>query len=236
VLVVLIGAAALATPCEQVLDVAPRRQVGKRCLVAATQTALSARGEHPDGAALSKQVAMGPEGEDTFDLQEALRPAGWDTLVFTGAPEDAARLIEAGFSPVLLLDEPAGPHAVAVVGVRRVQAPDGRCIGPVADLAMVDPRTAETTWLPAADVARRQWRERMLVSFEPTAWAALDDAGFPLATKTAQDRRFRARMLLDRAALAETSAGDRVELIRRASVTDPAWEEPRRLLAEVDAP
>lgn len=228
----LLSAAALATPCEHVLEVAPRKQSGKRCLVAATQTALSARGEHPDGRAVSRDVSMGPDGEDTFDLQAALKPAGWDTLVFKGAPEDAARLVEAGFSPVVLVDEASAPHALAVIGVRRVQAPDGRCIGPVADLALIDPRTATVSWLPSSDLARQQWKERMLVSFEPTAWSALDDAGFPLRAKTAQDRRFRARTMLDRAMADGVSMDDREALIRRAAATDPTWAEPRRLLGE----
>jgi hypothetical protein len=228
-LALVLGIAA-AAPCEVALDARPVKQRGGRCLAAASATALSARGGTLDPAALARAIPLGRAGEDPFDLQEALKPQGWDTLVFQGSTEQAARLVEAGFSPVMLVDEDGTPHAVAVVGVRRVQAPDGRCVGAAADLAIVDPRVGALRWTPAADLARQQHAERMLVSFEPTAWSALDDAGFPLGAATRADRRYRASSLMARARARPSPDAGSVALLERAVAADPAWSEPRDLL------
>lgn len=221
---------AAAAPCEVILDVRPVRQHGGRCLAAASAAALSARGASLDPREMAAELPMDGDGEDPFDLQEALKPRGWDTLVFEGSPEQGARLVEAGFSPVVLVDEAGTPHAVAVVGVRRVQAPDGRCVGAAADLAIADPRTGSIAWMGAADLARKQHSERMLVSFEPTAWSALDDAGFALEGATRQDRRYRSESLMRRAQARPSPDAESVALLKRAVSTDPAWRVPRALL------
>lgn len=221
---------AAAAPCEVMLDVRPVRQHGGRCLAAASASALSARGATLDPQGMAGELPLGPAGEDPFDLQEALKPRGWDTLVFEGSPEQGARLVEAGFAPVVLVDEAGTPHAVAVVGVRRVQAPDGRCVGAAADLAIADPRTGGVAWVGVADLVRQQHSERMLVSFEPTAWSALDDAGFTLEGATRQDRRYRAGALVLRAKARPAPDAESVALLQRAVAADPAWPVPRALL------
>jgi len=226
----LVLSVAAAAPCEVMLDARPVRQHGGRCLAAASAAALSARGATLDPAEMADDLPLGKLGEDPYDLQEALRPRGWDTLVFEGSPEHGARLVEAGFSPVLLVDEAGTPHAVAVVGVRRVQAPDSRCVGAPAALALADPRTGSVAWVSASELKRQQYRTRMLVSFEPTAWSALDDAGFPLEGATRQDRRYRSESLMRRATERPSPDAQSVALLERAVATDPAWPVPRALL------
>jgi hypothetical protein len=220
---------AIATPCEVLLDVIPHQQQGPRCLIAATATAVSARGGTIDRDILSKTVPLKGGTDDPIALRTELASQGWDTLLFTGPPESVARLVEAGFAPVMMLNEADEKHAVTVVGVRRLQAPDGRCLGPVADLAIVDPKSAATRWLPAADAARAQWAEQLLISFEPTAWGALDDAGFQLGVAVAADRRTRAEALVVEAQATNQPSAKTLELLERAVSTDPSWDRARNL-------
>lgn len=221
--------AAIATPCEVVLDVRPHRQQGTRCLLAATATAVSARGGVIDRDLLMKTVPQRGGTDDPIALRSALVAQGWDSLLFTGPPESAARLVEAGFAPIMMLNQDDEKHAVTVIGVRRLQAPDGRCLGPVADLAIVDPKTTETLWLTAANATRTQWAEQLMVSFEPTAWGSLDDAGFPLAVAVAADRRARAETLVAQALATDQPSARTLELLERAVSTDPSWERARTL-------
>ena len=144
----------LASPCEVTLDIRPVRQKGGRCLAAATSTALSARGGSVTPAMLAPALPLSRLGEDPFDLQEALQPLGWDTLVFEGSFDQGSRLVEAGFAPLLFIEDGGTPHAVVLAGVRRRQTPDGRCLGAADHVALLDPRVGAIEWTPTAAIQR----------------------------------------------------------------------------------
>ena len=221
---------ALASPCEVTLDIRPVRQKGGRCLAAATSTALSARGGSVTPAMLAPALPLSRLGEDPFDLQEALQPLGWDTLVFEGSFDQGSRLVEAGFAPLLFIEDGGTPHAVVLAGVRRRQTPDGRCLGAADHVALLDPRVGAIEWTPTAAIQRHDDHARMLVSFETTARSALDDAGFDLKAATRSDRRYRAESLIARAQARNAPDAESIALLERAAMADPTWSEPRRLL------
>jgi len=227
----LIASFALAAPCEATLEAQPIRQNGGRCLTAATATAISARGGRIDPATLAPQLPLSRDGEDPFDLQLALQPLGWDTLVFEAAIDEGARLVEAGFAPVLFVTDSGTPHAVAIAGVRRRPTPDGRCLGAAEQVGVIDPRRGTLVWTPVADLQRHGDGARMLVTFETTVRGTLDDAGFDLRSATRADRRYRAESLIARAQARRAPDAESIALLERAAAADPTWQEPRRLLA-----
>lgn len=221
---------AVAAPCETTLDVKPVRQHGTHRIEAASVAALSARGAMLDPRELAGSRPREAPTEGPFELQQALKLQGWDTLVFEGTPDEGARLIEAGFAPVAILEAAQSSHVLTLMGVRRMQAPDGRCVGAAMELATMDPRTGQTGWISASELARQQRGARMLVSFEPTAWSALDDAGFDVGTATREDRRYRASALMAKARRRPAPDEESIALLERAVAADPAWSVPRDLL------
>lgn len=222
---------ALAAPCEATLDARPVPQAGGRCLAAAAATAISARGGRIDPRELAPQLPLSRNGEDPYDLQVALQPLGWDTLVFEGSMDQGARLLEAGFAPVMFVADSGTPHAVTIAGVRRRPTPDGRCLGAVEQVGIIDPRKGTLDWTSATDLVRHGDGSRMLVSFETTARSTLDDAGFDLRAATRADRRYRAESLIARAEARREPDAESIALLERAAAADPTWPEPRRLLA-----
>ena len=80
----------------------------------------------PTPAELARRVKVTPQGIDPFDIQQASRDVGVDALVFTGPPEAAARLVEAGFAPVAFVNRPGNTrHAVTITGAERKRAEKG---------------------------------------------------------------------------------------------------------------
>lgn len=221
---------AFAAPCETTLDVTPVRQHGAHRIETASAAALSARGVKLDPRELARSLPKAGPTEDAFELQQALKLRGWDTLVFEGTPDEGARLIEAGFAPVAILDAAPEFHVLTLMGVRRMQAPDGRCVGAAMELAALDPKTGLVAWMGASEIARPPYEARMLVSFEPTAWSALDDAGFDVGTATREDRRHRASALMAKARRRPAPDEESIALLEQAVAADPAWSVPRDLL------
>ncbi len=204
---------------------------GPRCLTAATATALSPHPDAPTESALARSVRITPDGIDPFDLQQALTPLGWDSLVFTGPPEAAARLVEAGFAPVAMVDLGRGrKHAVTVTGAERVPAADGTCTTALARLQTLDPRDGTPRWETAQDFSKRQWAQQLVVAYRPDDAERLDDAGFPTDAARAVNARFRAEGYLRRAQAHPSPNAQSVRLLELAVAADPAWAPARQAL------
>ena len=221
-------------PCTTHLPATPHRQPdGPRCLAGAAATALSTWDGAPDPDAIARSVQVLPNGIDPFDLQRAVQALGWDSLVFTGPPEAAARLIEAGFATVAFVDEVGSRrHAITVTGARRVAGEDGRCTTALAALQVYDPRTDVTRWQPAKGFAARQSVEQLIVFFRPEERARLDDAGFPLPPAEAVDRRFRSQALIHRAQAHQAPNPQSIRLLQQAVEADPSFETAQVVLAQ----
>jgi len=224
-----------AAECSTVvlpLRLTERQAAGPRCLTAATAIALSVQSDAPTEPALARSVRITPDGIDAFDLQQSLRPMGWDSLVFTGPPEAAARLLEAGFAPVALVDLGSGrKHAVAVTGAARVPNADGTCSTALARLQTIDPRDGIPHWETAQAFADRQWAQQLLVVYRPDHAERLDDAGFPVAAAKAVNARFQAEGWLRRAEAHPTPNVQSVRLLEQAVAADPGWAPAREALA-----
>lgn len=222
-----VSAAPAAPAClttVEVQDPESPAQPGPRCLTAATATAISAQPDAPAEPALARSVRVTPAGIDPFDLQQALRPLGWDSLVFTGPPEAAARLVEAGFAPVAMVDLGGGrKHAVAVTGAERVSAAADTCSTALARLQTIDPRDGTPRWETARAFADRQWAQQLLVVYRPVEAHRLDDAGFPLAAAQAVNARFEAEGHLRRAEAHPAPNAQSVRLLELAVAADPGW-------------
>ena len=204
---------------------------GPRCLTAATATALSAQPDAPTESALARSVRISPDGIDPFDLQQALTPLGWDSLVFTGPPEAAARLVEAGFAPVALVDLGRGrKHAVTVTGAERVPAADGTCTTALARLQTLDPRDGTPRWETAQDFSARQWAQQLVVAYRPDDAERLDDRGFPTDAARAVNARFRAEGYLRRAQAHPSPNAQSIRLLEQAVAADPAWAPAQQAL------
>lgn len=228
-LALLLGVA-VATPCEMLLGFEPVPQRGGRCLSAAVAMSLSSRGRGLNPVELEKGLPVGAHGEEPYDLQVELKERGWQSLVFEGALEQGAQLVEAGYSPVAFLDEKGIPHAVTVVGVRRQPSPDGRCLGTLDQLAIVDPRAGTVEWRSASAMETAAYGRRMLVAYLPASSGSLDDAGFPVAQAMRSDRRFRAQTLVTRAQARAAPDETSIQLLEAAVAADPTWAVARQLL------
>ena len=230
----LFSAALAAEPCTTHLPATPHRQPdGPRCLAAAAATALSTWEGAPDARAIARAVQVLPDGIDPFDLQRAVQALGWNSLVFTGPPEAAARLIEAGFATVAFVDEVGSRrHAITVTGARRVAGEDGRCTTALAALQVYDPRTDVTRWQSAKAFAARQSVEQLIVFFRPEEREQLDDAGFPLPPAEAVDRRFRSQALVHRAQAHQAPNTQSIRLLQQAVEADPSYEKAQVNLAQ----
>jgi hypothetical protein len=175
-------------------------------------------------AALAQRVKVTPEGIDPFDAQAASEALGAQSLVFTGPPEAAARLVEAGFAPVALVNRSSNArHAVTITGAERGVGETGQCSTALKALEVYDPLTDRRSWLTAQAFANLQSAQQLMVFFDADARDALDDRGFPLDAAVQVDRRFRAQGWLNRANAHPTPNAQSVRLLERAVASDPEW-------------
>lgn len=226
-------ASALAGPCTTVLAPTAHPQPdGPRCLAGAAATAMSLTAAAPTPADLARRVKVTPQGIDPFDVQQASRELGVDALVFTGPPEAAARLVEAGFAPVAFVDRPGNTrHAVTVTGAERRRAENGLCSTALLALELFDPLTNRRNWLAAKAFAERQSAQQLMVFFDPDQRDNLNDNGFPVAAAESVDRRFRAQGWLNRANAHPAPNPQSVRLLERAVAADPDWQPAQDALA-----
>jgi len=181
---------------------------------------------------LARRVKVTPQGIDPFDAQRASTELGGQSLVFTGPPEAAARLVEAGFAPVAFVNRPANTrHAVTVTGAERKMATNGQCTTALVALEVFDPLTNRRSWLTAQAFADRQSAQQLMVFFDPNQRDKLDDNGFPVAAAESVDRRFRAQGWLNRANAHPAPNPQSVRLLERAVAADPEWQPARDALA-----
>jgi len=232
VLLLSLTAAALAGPCRTVLTPTLHAQPdGPRCLTGAVATAMSLTAAEPTPTELARRVKVTPQGIDPFDAQRASHELGVESLVFTGPPEAAARLVEAGFAPVAFVNRPANTrHAVTVTGAERGITADGKCTTALTAIEVFDPLTNVRTWQSAQAFAARQSAEQLMVFFDPDQRPRLDDAGFPLAAAESVDRRFRAQGWLRKANAHPTPNAQSIRLLERAVGADPSWQQARSAL------
>ena len=179
---------------------------------------------------VARLVPVWPDGIDAFDLQEGLKKEGWESLVFTGSAESAARLVEAGFGVVSMVREKRGKHAVSVVGSRRSMGSHGRCSETLEALYIFNPRQNRSVWLNTAEFESKQFAKQHLVFFPPGKRAQLSTSGFPLQAAEKVDRRFRASALLRRAKKHGEINKQSLRLAERAVAADPQWDEAIKLL------
>ena len=128
------------------------RGSGPRRLTAATATALSAQPDAPTESTLARSVAS-PQTASTPSTCSRRSATGWDSLT-TGPPEAAARLVEAGFAPVAMVDLGRGrKHAVTVTGAER-SPHDGTRTTALARLQTIDPRDGPRAGRPRSTSPR----------------------------------------------------------------------------------
>ena len=142
---------ALANPCQTTLSPTLHAQPdGPRCLAAAVATAMSLTTPQPTADAIARGVKVSPQGIDPFDAQRSAKDLGAEALVFTGPPEAAARLVEAGFAPVALVNRPGGVrHAVTVTGIERGTTAAHGCGTALKAMEVFDPLTNTRMWQSA---------------------------------------------------------------------------------------
>ncbi len=232
---VLIGLVLASSPgCPVVtLDVIAQEQSGPTCVVAASVTAISARDQAPTVRELARNLPIWPDGVHAYDLVVELKRRGWQSLVFTGPPEAAARLVEAGFAPMVMMKRGKGRHAVAVTGSQRGESATGSCGTALRSLQVTDPRKRGPYWLSAKTFAARQSEAQMVVSFRPHERALLSKAGFPVAVAERVDRRFRSTSLLRKAKKHPQPNGQMLTLLREALTIDPCHDAARAALIKV---
>ncbi len=228
-LILSLMAAAFAGPCRTVLAPTVHAQPdGPRCLTGAAATAMSLTQATPTPTELARRVKVTPHGIDPFDAQRASQDLGIEALVFTGPPEAAARLVEAGFAPVAFVNRPGNTrHAVTVTGVERGVDANGQCGTALTAIEAFDPFTDRRTWQTAQAFASQQSAEQLMVFFDPDQREKLDDKGFPLAAAEAVDRRFRAQGWMNRANAHPAPNAQSVRLLKRAVEADPDWAPAR---------
>ena len=174
--------------------------------------------------ALAREVKVTPAGIDPFDIQLASEELGAQSLVFTGPPEAAARLVEAGFAPVALVSRSGNArHAVTVTGAERGVDETGQCTTALKALQVYDPLTDRQSWLTAQAFANLQSAQQLMVFFDEHQREALDDRGFPVDAAARVDRRFRAQGWLRRAEAHPQPNAQSVRLLERAVAADPEW-------------
>ena len=218
-------ATALASPCRALLAPTPHSQPdGPRCLAGAVATAMSLTEAETTPTALAREVKVTPAGIDPFDIQLAGEALGAQSLVFTGPPEAAARLVEAGFAPVALVSRSGNArHAVTVTGAERGVDESGQCTTALKALQVYDPLTDRQSWLTAQAFANLQSAQQLMVFFDEHQRETLDDRGFPVDAAIQVDRRFRARGWLRRAEAHPKPNAQSVRLLERAVAADPDW-------------
>lgn len=175
-------------------------------------------------SALAREVKVTPAGIDPFDIQLASEALGAQSLVFTGPPEAAARLVEAGFAPVALVTRSGNArHAVTITGAERGVDETGQCSTALKALQVYDPLTDRRSWLTAQAFAKLQSAQQLMVFFDAAARDALDDRGFPVDAAAKVDRRFRAQGWLNRAKAHAAPNAQSIRLLERAVASDPEW-------------
>lgn len=206
---------------------------GPRCLLGAAATAMSIQLAAPSAIELGRKVRIMPSGIDPFDLQMTVQDLQHESLVFTGPPEAAARLVEAHFAPIAFIQHPGGDrHAVTITGAKRRVLINGTCGSALTSLRIFDPQTGAHKWQSAKSFADIQSEAQMMVFFDRQSRDKLDDAGFPIAAAEAVDRRFRAQGWVRRALAHPAPNQQSIRLLERAAKADPEWSEPAKLLAE----
>ena len=229
------GFGAQAACPERSLVVVEHRQSGPTCMVAAALTAISARHKPPPFKAVARNIPVWPDGVHGYDLMMELEHRGWQGFSFIAPPEAAARLVESGFSPVVLLKSKPGRHAVAVTGVRRTSGADGECGAMLNALQILDPRTAQKSWISAQNFKALQSEGHMFVFFRETEKRELVNHGFPLKIAEQMDRSFRVETLLRRAQKHERANLQMLRLIGMALELDACHQVARARYQKVSA-
>ncbi len=218
---------AAPTGCPaKTLKTVSHQQSGPTCMVAAACTAISARHTPPAQRDLARNLPIYPDGVHAYDLVVELERRGWRGLVFTGPPEAAARLVEAGFAVLAMVKDRRGRHAVTVTGRKRVAAHKG-CSTALKALQINDSRTAKTRWVSAQAFKASQSEQQLVVFYRPNERQRLGAAGFPVAVAQKIDRRFRAQTLLRRANKHRKPNRQMLTLLRRAVELDPCFKRSR---------
>ena len=199
-------------------------------MVSAAATAISARDTPPALAELARNLPIRPDGVHGYDLTIELEKRGWIGLTFTGPPEAAARLIEAGFAPMAIFKDARGRHAIAVTGRARRPGADGECTTALTKLRIADSRTGTSAWISAKAFQGRQAAQQMMIFFKPKDRSSLSGHGFPLAIAERVDRRFRSQALLRRAHKHPRPNAQMLTLLRRAAAADPCHADARKAL------
>ena len=217
---------------EHRLAVRAHQQTGPTCLVAAALSALSAHGAPETSVqSLARLLPVWPDGIDWYDLAVQLERQGWEARLFTGPPEAAARLVEAGFPVVALTTVSGKAHAVTMHGVQRTASKEG-CGPGLARVLLMDPRTGKSTWTRAETFAQAQSQARLLALYRPEDRAKLATADFPAALATRVDRRLRSQALLRRAEKHPYPNTQQLHILREAVGLDPCWPPAREMLVD----
>jgi hypothetical protein len=207
-------------PRSFVLDVQLKQQQGPTCLVAAAVIAVSARGIKLDMHTFIRETPVFRDGIHPYDLAVTASKLGLSSLIFTGPPEAAARLVRAGFAPMALLNSGTGRHAVAVTGVRHAAVlTDG--LTTMTEYRLADPAQHTHNWVSARDFERQQSGQQMIVLFKKSEMIDLSSSGFPTKIATKMDAQFRAETLYRRALKHSTPNAQMKSLLEKALEWQP---------------
>ena len=181
---------------------------------------LTALGESVQPDDVARLLPMSRDGVDLFALQQGIEGLGWETVGGSATIEQIAGFLGNGW-PVLAAVRRRGiKHLVLVVEVQ-----DERCDGGV--VAYVDPvRGNEVT---------RTLEEFEAERYEGHQTIVIGPAGGPRSGVSEEllgaDARFRARSWALRAAAHGETNEQMIELLRRAVVEDPCWDQTREWLS-----
>ena len=224
------GAVSAMPRCPPVvLNASIGNQHGPTCLVASAASSLSTRGHRIDVKKVTRETAVFPDGIHPYDLAETLKTLGFEGLLFTGPPEAAARLVEAGFSPIMLLQAGASRHAVAITGSQRKMTAEG-CSKTLSKLRVSDSKRGQHRWVSADDLTKQQSGDQLLVFYRKADMAQLTRQGFPLNTAQGIDARYRAEVLYRRAVKHVAPNTQQANLLKGALKHDPCHVEASSLL------
>ena len=213
------------------LSVKPVRQSGPTCLVAATQTAISARERPFDQKQLTRQLPVFPDGIHAYDLVIELERRGWKTLAFRAPAEGAARLVEAGFGVVAMTTKAGGKHALAVIGSQR-HSTQARCSQTLKSLYLFDPATGHSFWQSTQQFEAAQAAAQFLVFYRPGQDKQLASKRFPLGIAKRQHAKFMADTLFLRAKRHPKWNAQAQTLLQRALEFEPCLNPARTALIE----
>jgi ABC-type bacteriocin/lantibiotic exporter with double-glycine peptidase domain len=188
----------------------PIQQKGPTCLLAASLMSISARSSQiPEIQSIARNIPIYADGIDIYDLMIEFEKLGWQSLTFTAPVEASIRLLKAGFSPIAIIDQKQGKHAVSIMGIKQDQ------------IQIVDPNQPTTQWIDIDLFEKMHLNQQWLVFFKTDEKAGLSTAKFPIHIAQLSDMKFRKNALILKSKMHKTDLIQKLSLLKQALAFDP---------------